>query len=70
MGFWQTIQQQERPLFLPDIGTYFNQDIEQAKAMVNALLAAGVTALKGEILQTADICLPAEESGKERYWGA
>ncbi|WP_178861207.1 N-acetylneuraminate synthase family protein [Thiomicrorhabdus cannonii] len=69
LGYWQSIQASGRPLFLPDIGTYFNQDMAQAERLVDALAEAGVTTIKGEILQTADICLPAEHSGEERYWG-
>ena len=69
MGYWQTIQQSGRPLFLPDIGTYFNQDITQAKTLIDELVAAGVTTIKGEILNNANICLQANLSGNERYWG-
>lgn len=65
-GFWANLSE---PMFLPDIGTYFNQDMAQAKQMVDALLQAGVKTIKGEILQNADICLDASQSGNERYWG-
>ncbi|MDG6777615.1 N-acetylneuraminate synthase family protein [Thiomicrorhabdus sp. zzn3] len=68
-GYWQQIQTSGRPLFLPDIGTYFNQDMQQAEALVDSLAEAGVTTIKGEILQTAEICLDAHLSGNERYWG-
>ena len=43
--------------FLPDIGTFFNQDLEQAKLLIDELASAGVTTIKGEILHNADICL-------------
>lgn len=69
MSYWQTLQSSHRPLFLPDIGTYFNQDMAQAKQLVDGLLQAGVKVIKGEILQNADVCLDAEISGNERYWG-
>lgn len=68
-GYWQQIQDSKRPLFLPDIGTYFNQDMDEAKGMIDALAAAGVTTVKGEILQNADVCLDAELSGNEKFWG-
>ncbi|MDA9244105.1 N-acetylneuraminate synthase family protein [Amylibacter sp.] len=57
-----------RPLFLPDIGTFFNQDMSLAKEMVDKLSISGVSVIKGEILHSADICLK-ENSGKESYWG-
>lgn len=69
LSYWQEIALSGRPLFLPDIGTYFNQDMQQAFAMVDALVAAGVTTIKGEILQTAEVCLDESLSGNETYWG-
>lgn len=45
------------PLFLPDIGTFFNQDIAKAEKMIRGLHQAGVMVVKGEILQSADIAL-------------
>ena len=54
------------PLFLPDIGTYFNQDMEMAHALVDKLADSGSRFIKGEILHDARICLP--EAGKECYW--
>lgn len=47
----------EEPLFLPDIGTFFNQDIEQAEQMIRQLAEAGVKVVKGEILHRPDIAL-------------
>ena len=58
----------KRPLFLPDIGTFFNQDMSLAKEMVNKLSISGVAIMKGEILHSPDICLK-ENSGQESYWG-
>ena len=54
------------PLFLPDIGTYFNQDMELARTLVDALAESGSRFIKGEILHDARICLPT--AGKEHYW--
>ncbi len=45
------------PLLLPDIGTFFNQDMEQAEQMIRQLAEAGVKTVKGEVLQRADIAL-------------
>ncbi|MFO7727444.1 MAG: N-acetylneuraminate synthase family protein [Desulfonatronovibrio sp.] len=45
------------PLFLPDIGTFFNQDTEDAKLLIAQLADTGVEAIKGEILHTAEIAL-------------
>ncbi len=69
MSYWQAIKESNRPLFLPDIGTYFNQDIECAKKLIDDLAQAGISTIKGEILQTADICLDANQCGNEKYFG-
>jgi len=45
------------PLFLPDIGTFFNQDLDQGLALIDDIAAAGLTFLKGEVLHDVDICL-------------
>lgn len=45
------------PLFLPDIGTYFNSDTGLAIALIDMLADAGVSLLKGEVLHDASICL-------------
>lgn len=45
------------PLFLPDIGTFFNQDEGLALEMVDRLAEAGVRVIKGEVLHDPDICL-------------
>ena len=45
------------PLFFPDIGTFFNQDMKTAEALVRQLHAAGATLIKGEILHDPDIAL-------------
>ncbi|WP_448546805.1 N-acetylneuraminate synthase family protein [Thalassotalea fusca] len=55
-NYWLT----QTPLFLPDIGTFFNQDTILAKKLILQLADAGVTTIKGEILQNPDICLPTD----------
>ncbi|RME32958.1 MAG: hypothetical protein D6786_09075, partial [Gammaproteobacteria bacterium] len=45
------------PLFLPEIGTFFNQDIDTARRLVGELREAGATVVKGEVLHDADIAL-------------
>lgn len=53
------------PLFLPDIGTFFNQDVDVAEAMVRALSEMGATTIKGEVLHDPDVCL--DDDTHERY---
>ncbi len=53
----------EAPLFLPDIDVYFKNDIQGAYHLVNELLAAGVTTLKGALLHNPEMCLPEGEVG-------
>lgn len=48
------------PLFLPDIGTFFNQDVEVAFLLIEKLRQAGVMTIKGEILHNPNICLDDE----------
>lgn len=45
------------PLFLPDIGTFFNQDEGLACELVDRLVDSGVAVVKGEVLHDPDICL-------------
>lgn len=52
------------PLFLPDIGTSFNQNIDLAISMIDDLKKAGIHIIKGEILHSADVCLPGEHFEK------
>ena len=53
----QKIGQDSIPLFLADIGTFFNQDMKQAKELVTELSNVGLPVIKGEILHTANVCL-------------
>jgi sialic acid synthase SpsE len=62
-NFWST----QPVTFLPDIGTFFNQDVEQAKRLIDTLASSGVSVIKGEILHDANICL--KTGAIERYFG-
>ncbi|MBO6788926.1 MAG: N-acetylneuraminate synthase family protein [Dinoroseobacter sp.] len=54
------INQGTKPLFLPDIGTFFNRDIPLAISIIDSLADAGLTLIKGEILQNTEVCLPGD----------
>ena len=64
-NFWQQLS---TPFFLPDIGTFFNQDINLALDLINQLAQAKVSVLKGEILHSADICLAGDTI--EKYYNS
>lgn len=55
------------PLFFPDIGTFFNQDMTVAEDLVRRLHAGGANLVKGEILHDAEIAL--NDDTKEVYLG-
>jgi sialic acid synthase SpsE len=61
-----TLISERKTLFLPDIGTFFNDDIDLALTMVDQLSQANIPVLKAEILHNANICL--ESDLKERYY--
>lgn len=64
--FWRDVSAPYRPpVVLPDIGTFFNQDMQEATDLVHALADAGARYIKGELLHDADICLPTEAT--EQY---
>lgn len=63
-NYWH---QFKSPIFLPDIGTFFNRDIATAKDLVTQLAASGVKTIKGEILHDANICLKTDVT--ETYYG-
>jgi sialic acid synthase SpsE len=66
--FWDDVTQTSRPpVLLPDIGTFFNQDVQLALTMVKEVKTTGARYLKGEILHDADICLDTIVS--EQYLG-
>lgn len=54
--------QQNKILFLPDIGTFFNDDISTAIKMVDQLADAGILVIKGEVLHDPNICLKSDLS--------
>ncbi|MBV6410842.1 MAG: N-acetylneuraminate synthase family protein [Burkholderiales bacterium] len=45
------------PLFLPDIGTFFNQDLAIAFDLIDKVASAGLPLVKGEVLHDPSICL-------------
>lgn len=45
------------PLFFPDIGTFFNQDMGVARDLVSQIAKAGAPIIKGEILHDPSIAL-------------
>lgn len=45
------------PLFLADIGTYFNQDVARGKRLIDDIADCGLRFVKGEVLHDAGICL-------------
>lgn len=53
------------PLLLPDIGTFFNQDISLAKKMIYQLKKNGAKIIKGEVLHNKNIVL--NSSFNEKY---
>jgi N,N'-diacetyllegionaminate synthase len=56
--FWQkVVDSGEAPVFLPDVGTFFNQDMAAAESLIAKVLESGVDFLKGELLHDPDICL-------------
>jgi len=54
------------PLFLPDIGTFFNRDTTLAKEMIVRLKQGGAEIVKGEILHDANVCL--DDDTEEFYY--
>jgi sialic acid synthase SpsE len=53
---------QHKTLFLPDIGTFFNDDVEVALRMVDKLSKANIPVIKAEILHDVDICIQSDLS--------
>lgn len=65
--FWRDVSAPYRPpVVLPDIGTFYNQDTQQAAALVQALASAGARYLKVELLHDADICLSTKANEKNQ----
>jgi sialic acid synthase SpsE len=44
-------------LFLPDIGTFFNQDLKKAYEVIDVIASSGIPIIKGEILHDSNVCL-------------
>ena len=51
------ISEKNSPIFFPDIGTFFNQDIKLAKKLIQKLANSGAEVIKGEILHDPNIAL-------------
>lgn len=67
--FWNDVSDNRRPpVLLPDIGTFFNQDLSLASQMILGAHSHGASYLKGELLHDAGICLESETT--EQYLGA
>jgi sialic acid synthase SpsE len=45
------------PLFMAEIGTFFNQDMDKAEILLNTVTKGGADLFKTEILHTTDVCL-------------
>ena len=56
------------PLFLPDIGTFFDKDLDRAFAIVDRLAASGISLIKGEVLSDPNLCL--NDGSLEKYWNS
>lgn len=66
--FWQQVSDPAQPpLLLPDVGTFFNRDIDRGAALIAQVTAAGIECVKGEVLHDADICLATDT--QEIYLG-
>lgn len=46
----------QKPLFLPDIGTFFNENYKVAINLIEQLALGGATCIKGEVLHNPNIC--------------
>lgn len=47
-------------VFLPDIGTFFNQDAAAGRELIDRVADSGASFIKGEILHDAGICLDSD----------
>lgn len=67
-AFWQQVADPTQPpLLLPDVGTFFNRDLDRGAALIARVLDAGIHCVKGEILHDAEICL--DTAVQETYLG-
>lgn len=60
------IKENGEPIFFPDIGTFFDNDISKAEKMIRDLAKSGCKFIKGEILHSDEICLDTETI--EKYY--
>lgn len=66
--FWRDVKDAFRPpVVLPDIGTFFNQDMALAEELLIGVANTRARYIKGEILHTAEICLHSDTT--EQYLG-
>ena len=63
-----TVGESLAPIFLPDIGTFFNQDVDSARELIVKIKEAGALILKGEILHRSDIAL--NDETLEKFYSA
>jgi len=67
--FWRDVSESSSPpVILPDIGTFFNRDMQQADQLMHEVARSGTHYIKGEILHDAEICLSTDIA--EHYLGA
>ena len=45
-------------VFMPELGTFFNQDVEQARRYIKQCVDVGARIIKSEVLHDAGVCLP------------
>ena len=51
------IGEKHPPIFLPDIGTFFNKDLNLAKKLIKKLIISGAEVIKGEVLHDPRIVI-------------
>jgi len=63
---FKDIIEKEKTVFLPDIGTFFNKDIELALLLIDKVSESDLKILKCEILHDPSVCLNTDHS--EQYF--
>jgi len=66
MSTYSEIIKKNKTIFLPDIGTFFNQDISKALNVIEKLSELDIPIIKAEILHDKNICL--ETKLNESYY--
>ena len=51
------IGEKHPPIFLPDIGTFFNKDLNLAKKLIKKFIISGAEVIKGEVLHDPRIVI-------------